>query len=43
MEDVVSALHNTLGKKGMSYGDIRKLAEYLMSFSDTLTRSSIIG
>jgi hypothetical protein len=32
MEDVVTALHNTLGKKGMSDGDIRKLAEYLMSF-----------
>ncbi len=32
MEEVVSALHNTLGKKGMSDGDIRKLAEYLMSF-----------
>jgi hypothetical protein len=32
MEDVVSALHNTLGKKGMSDGDNRKLAEYLMSF-----------
>jgi hypothetical protein len=32
MDDVVLALHNTLGKKGMSDEDIRKLAEYLMSF-----------
>ena len=32
MEDVVLALHNTLGKKGMSEEDIQKLAEYLMSF-----------
>jgi hypothetical protein len=32
MEDVVLALKNTLGKKGMSDEDIRKLAEYLMSF-----------
>lgn len=32
MEDVVLALQNTLGKKGMSSDDIEKLAEYLMSF-----------
>ena len=32
MEDVVLALQNTLGKKGMSSDDIGKLAEYLMSF-----------
>jgi hypothetical protein len=32
MEDVVLALHNTLGKKGMSEEDTQKLAEYLMSF-----------
>lgn len=32
MEDVVLALSNTLGKKGMSEQDIRKLAEYIMSF-----------
>lgn len=32
MEDVVFALQNTLGKKGMSPEDIEKLAEYLMSF-----------
>lgn len=32
MEDVVLALKNTLGKKGMSEDDIVKLAEYLMSF-----------
>jgi hypothetical protein len=32
MEDVILALHNTLGKKGMSDEDIEKLAEYLMSF-----------
>jgi len=32
MEDVILALHNTLGKKGMSEEDIKKLAEYLMSF-----------
>jgi RNA 3'-terminal phosphate cyclase len=32
MEDVVLALQNTLGKKGMSPDDIGKLAEYLMSF-----------
>jgi len=32
MEDVVTAMHNTLGKKGMSDGDSRKLAEYLMGF-----------
>src|SRR5512137_1966311 len=32
MEDVVLALQNTLGKKGMSPDDIGKLAEYLLSF-----------
>ena len=32
MEDVILALKNTLGKKGMSNDDIEKLAEYLMSF-----------
>lgn len=32
MEDVVLALKNTLGKKGMAEGDIEKLAEYLLSF-----------
>lgn len=32
MEDVVLALKNTLGKKGMADGDIEKLAEYLLSF-----------
>jgi hypothetical protein len=32
MEDVVLALSNTLGKKGMSEDDIKKLAEYIMSF-----------
>jgi hypothetical protein len=32
MEDVVLALKNTLGKKGMADEDIGKLAEYLLSF-----------
>lgn len=32
MGDVILALRNTLGKKGMSNDDIEKLAEYLMSF-----------
>ena len=32
MEDVVLALKNTLGKKGMADEDIKKLAEYLLSF-----------
>jgi hypothetical protein len=32
MEDVVLALKNTLGKKGMADEDIEKLAEYLLSF-----------
>ena len=32
MDDVVLALHNTLGKKGMAEQDTKKLAEYLMSF-----------
>ncbi|MDD1770835.1 MAG: hypothetical protein LUO79_07100 [Methanomassiliicoccales archaeon] len=32
MDDVVLALRNTLGKKGMSDEDIKKLAEYLLSF-----------
>lgn len=32
MDDVVMALRNTLGKKGMAESDIKRLAEYLMSF-----------
>lgn len=32
MEDVVSALRKTLGRKGMSEADSAKLAEYLMGF-----------
>ncbi len=32
MGDVILALKNTLGKKGMSDDDIKKLAEYVMSF-----------
>ena len=32
MDDVVLALKNTLGKKGMADEDIKKLAEYLLSF-----------
>jgi len=32
MEDVILALKNTLGKKGMADDDIEKLAEYLLSF-----------
>jgi hypothetical protein len=32
MEDVVLALKNTLGKKGMVEEDVKKLAEYLLSF-----------
>jgi len=32
MEDVVSALQNTLGRKGMSEVDNRKLAVYLLNF-----------
>lgn len=32
MDDVVLALKNTLGKKGMAEEDIKKLAEYLLSF-----------
>jgi len=32
MDDVVLALKNTIGKKGMTDDDISKLAEYLMSF-----------
>jgi len=32
MDDVILALRNTLGKKGMSDEDIKKLAEYLLSF-----------
>lgn len=32
MDDVVLALRNTLGKKGMADDDIKKLAEYLLSF-----------
>ena len=32
MEDVVKALANTMGKKGMSREDLEKLAEYILSF-----------
>jgi hypothetical protein len=32
MEDVVKALSNTMGKKGMSHEDLEKLAEYILSF-----------
>jgi len=32
MDDVASAMHNTLGKKGMSDVDSSKLAEYLINF-----------
>ena len=32
MDDVIAALSNTLGKKGMVLEDIQRLAEYLMSF-----------
>jgi len=32
MQQVESALKKTVGKKGMSGGEINKLAEYLMSF-----------
>jgi len=32
MEELVSALKNTLGKKGMQESDIKRLAEYTMSF-----------
>jgi len=32
MEDVVKALCNTMGKKGMSTEDLEKLAEYILSF-----------
>lgn len=32
MEDVVKALSNTIGKKGMSHEDLEKLAEYILSF-----------
>ncbi|MBN1109291.1 MAG: hypothetical protein JXA45_00890 [Methanomassiliicoccales archaeon] len=32
MEDVVKALSNTMGKKGMSQEDLEKLAEYILSF-----------
>lgn len=32
MDDVASAMHNTLGRKGMSRVDSSKLAEYLLSF-----------
>lgn len=32
MDDVILALTNTIGKKGMSEEDIKKLAEYIMSF-----------
>lgn len=32
MEKIVSALRNTLGKKGMSEEEIKDLAEYIMSF-----------
>ena len=32
MDELVVALKNTLGKKGMAEDDIKKLAEYIMSF-----------
>ncbi len=32
MKDVVRALSNTMGKKGMSQEDLEKLAEYILSF-----------
>jgi hypothetical protein len=32
MEELVLALKNTLGKKGMQESDIKRLAEYTMSF-----------
>ena len=32
MEEVVKALSNTIGKKGMSLEDLEKLAEYILSF-----------
>ena len=32
MEELVCALKNTLGKKGMQESDIKRLAEYIMSF-----------
>ncbi|MCG7840289.1 MAG: hypothetical protein MIO87_00095 [Methanomassiliicoccales archaeon] len=32
IEDVVNALSNTMGKKGMSHEDLEKLAEYILSF-----------
>jgi hypothetical protein len=32
MEELVLALKNTLGKKGMEENDIKRLAEYIMSF-----------
>ena len=32
MEELVLALKNTLGKKGMHDNDIQRLAEYVMSF-----------
>jgi len=32
MEELVLALKNTLGKKGMQESDIKRLAEYIMSF-----------
>lgn len=32
MEEVVKALSNTMGKKGMSHEDLEKLAEYILSF-----------
>ncbi|WP_236993896.1 DUF6015 family protein [Methanomassiliicoccus luminyensis] len=32
MEELVLALKNTLGKKGMQENDIGRLAEYIMSF-----------
>ena len=40
VEDVEKALMNTLGKKGMEKGEIKKLAEYMMNFfgfSDTIS------
>lgn len=32
MEDLVLALKNTLGRKGMQHSDLERLAEYIMSF-----------
>ncbi len=32
MEELIQALTNTIGKKGMSENDIKRLADYIMSF-----------